>query len=386
MSWAAIASTVIGAGLSAGVAAASKPDLVNPATTSRRVSLASLRALPGQRQVELAARLGIPVDYATGRRLPGYENRQVSLTDALAQGYINQGQYDEAIRGRSGRNQAGRVIGPDIAPKRPEDLISIRVPTGGLETRHADFTGYGDADVQGKLAQAMAEIQLGLQQKYGTQFIEEAKKQEALADPEGTAARALLAEKINAMDEARRTRERPVADTLEAQMRDELARGRAVDPEAAAAAESILARRGDTTLKAGDVTNELQAGPLGDERLRQRLQEGIGYYGSGQSPTDAAYREEQQSLANMASFLRGQTPQSQFGSLRAGQQGASPMPQGPSLPGVSPDLVGQSQNAGLQNYQSGIRSLTSQVNPFFAGLNAIVQGIGTYQAAQRRAT
>lgn len=381
----AVLAAIISAGLSAGLAYATRPEFADPAQSTRATVLASLRALPGQRAVEQAARLGTRVDYPTGKSQRTYENRSMSLQDALAGGHISQTEYNRLVNPASSAYRGNLQTGDPVDPA--TTMIDVRVPTGvRQQTREADFTGYGDADIQGRLARAMAENGLELQEKYGLQFVEEALRQQALADPEGTEARALLADKINEMEAARKERQRPVASRLDAQIADELARGRDVDPEADEIARAVLARRGGTTLAGGDITGELESGPLGDERLRQRIQKGTGYLSSGVSPEDAAYREEQQSLANMASFLAGRTPQSQFSNLSGGQQGAAPQFRGPSLPGVDPNLQQNATQAGLGNYSQNIRNVSTQVSPWFAGLSGVVNLASAYAGQPQQRT
>lgn len=375
---AGLVTAVVGAGLSAGLSAASAPHYADPASSSRKVSLAQLKALPGQRMVEQAARLGQSVDYPTGKMTPHFEQRQMTIQEAFDQGLISQQRYQQELNGAP--VSKGRPNGTPA--RRPEDTISVQVKTGMTpETRHADFTGYGDADVQGKLAHQMAAIQLGLQQKYGTDFAAEAAKQAALADPEGTAARALLADKINEMDAARKTRVRPVATTLDAQIMDELNRGKSIDPETQAAIEATLARRGDSSLTGGDVERELEAGPYGEQRQAERIQKAMAHLGSGTSATDASFRDELQSMANMSNFLGNRTPTSQFNNLSAGQQGASPGVQGPALPLLNPNGQQLATQAGNMGYAAGVQQAAHQISPWFVGLNALVQGASTAGAA-----
>lgn len=379
--WAGIITAVVGAGLSAGLAAASAPDFPDPTKSSRATVLAALRALPGQRAVEQAARLGTSVDYPTGRMVRQFETRNMSLASALKEGFITQQEYNRHLNSTLTQGKGG--VGPPNSNIDPNTtMIDVQIPKGSVaETRHVDFTGYGDADIQGRLARANAANTLELQQKYGEDFAREALRQQALADPEGTAARALLADKINEMEAARKTRERPVAEALDRSVMDEVDLGRGVDSATQDAIARTLARRGDTTLETGDVSDEMARGLQGEERLRQRLQKGTGYLSSGVSPEDAAYREEQQSLANMANFLGGRTPQSQFSSLSGGQQGASPQARAPGLPGVDPNLMQQGAQAGLQNYSAGVRAAANQVSPWFAGLNLAVNGANAAGAA-----
>jgi len=354
MSWAAIGATVAGAALSAGVAYASQPDYGNPSKSSRKVVLAQLKALPGQRKVEAAAKLGIPVDYQTfGKKKVTIEK---PIDQALKDGDITPVEYNRyAANGQK--------------------MAKVRIPQGAVQ--HADFTGYGDADIEGQLAKDMAQNQLELQQKYGEDFAKLAREQAALADPEGTAARGMLADKIMEMDEARKTRQRPVATMLDAQIGGDVDLGRDLDPESEAAIREVLARRGDTTSGLDGVSQYLQDGPEGDARIAGRLRRGMAYQSSGQSPEDQAYREEQQSMADMASFLGGRTPQSQFGALQAGQQGASPMPRGGALPNVQPNINQMGAQAGLQRYGQGVQAVAGNVSPWFAGLSLAAKGIAT---------
>lgn len=382
MSWAAIAAAVVGAGVSVGAAAASAPEYANPASSSRKVSLAALKALPGQRQVEAMARLGQKGDYQADNWL--------SPKQAFQQGFIDEAQYKRLRKAEKESGQSffegltknfyKNVLTDSAIPGGALGDAALRVSDGhikiNVQKRRADFTGYGDADVQGKLARQMAEIQLDLQKKYGTDFVDEARKQQELADPEGTAARKLLASEINRVEEERKTRQRPVAGALDAQVLGELDRGTGLDDASTAAIESVLRERGGN-LGAEDIATELESGPAGEARKAARVQKAMSYLSSGASPEDAAFREKQTSLANMASFLSGRTPQSQFASLSGGQQGASPTPQGPGLPNVQGGMPGMADNAALQNYSQGIRATANNVSPWFAGLSLLTKGLAT---------
>lgn len=372
---AGILTAVVGAGLSAGLAAASAPDYANPASSSRKVSAAQLRALPGQRQVEQAARLGQKVEYDTGKVTPKWEKKEMSAAEALRLGYITKVKYDQVTKSSRGARGNGPLT-PTLDPE--TTMVNVRVKAAPKAvTRTADFTGYGEADVQGKVARSMAEIGLDLQKKYGADFVAEAKRQQELADPEGTAARRLMADEINRMEEERKTKQRPVAGMLDSQVIGELQRGTGLGDPATASIEQVLRDRGDTTVGAGDIAGELESGPEGEARKQARVQKALSYLSSGASPEDAAYREKQQSLANMASFLGGRTPQSQFKSLSGGQQGAAPQPVGPALPNVGPGGQAQANVAGLETYAQGIRNTANNVSPWFAGLSLLTKGLST---------
>ena len=386
----AILSAIIGVALSsaasAGLAYASQPDVVDPAKSSRKTVLASLRALPGQRQVEAASRLGTKVDYSA--------NNWLTPRQAFKQGWIDHDTYQKLREKENAMDSSGfleggpfgggagiNVLSDLIAPGSSMGYLAetpLRAENGKIRInvgkRRADFTGYGDADVQGKLAREMAGVTLDLQKKYGEDFATEAAREAELADPEGTAARELLAQKIMTMEAQRHDRQRPVAGALDESVRADLSRGSGVDDDVKRILEETLARRGDTSLAGGDVATELEGGLSGEQRLQQRLQKGLGYLSSGVSPEDAAYREEQQSMANMSSFLGGRTPQSQFASLSAGQQGASPGVRSGALPNVDPNLMQNAATAGAGGYSAGVRSAASQVSPWFVGLSTLLNG------------
>lgn len=346
MSWAAVTSAVVVAGASAGIAAASAPNFPDAQKSSRRTVLAALNALPEQKKIDAAAKLGQSVEFNFGKKKPVYE--EMPIEEARNSGKISQVEYAKLL-------QDGKT--------------TVSVQTGWKQgTKTADFTGWGDADIQGELQRQLAEVELDLQKKYGKDFIAEALKQQALADPEGTEARGMLADQINSM--ADRERKRPVATALDSQIFDEVKRGRELDDDSLAAIAETLKRRGDTTIQTGDVEHKLEAGPEADARLRARLGKAMGYYGSGVTPTDVNYRDKQQTLANMASFLNGRTPQSQFSSLAGGQQGAAPQPQAAPTVGLPGNLTGVAQGGAVGQYQAGVKAAANSVSPWFAGLSA----------------
>jgi hypothetical protein len=358
--WAAVAAAVVGAAANAGVAYASQPNLPNAANSSRRTVLAALRTLPGQRMVDMAARLGTSVDFPTGKLRGIYTDKPIA--QALADGDISQTTYNSYLA---------------------KGYITTKVLTGSTpETRHADFTGFGDADVQGKMADQMARIQLATQAKYGKGFLASEQALQAQADPEGTAARALLADEIQRTMAEREGTAHPVADTLAGQIQDELSRGREMTPDVARIVDQVKARRvagGDAPTE--DIALQLNSGPAGDARIQDRLQRALSHLTSGSTPEDIAYRTKQQDLANMAAFLGGRTPQSQFGALSGAQRGAAPVPQGPALIGPNPNTQSIGQAGALQNYTAAARNVAGQVSPWFAGLSAITRGAGVAGAA-----
>jgi len=352
MSMAAIGASVAGAAVAAGLAYATRPtfDQPNLAASGRRGVEADLRTLPGRRMLENAARLGTAVDYPTGRRIPIYPDG----THGTPSG------------------EGGAL-----------DLLAVRYEP---EMRHADFTGMGDADVASELARRSAELQLDLSRRYGDQFIDSARAQEEASDPLGTQARHLLYDEITKREEHRGETDRPVAKELDAQILEDLKTGRGLDTDQSAAVQDVLNRRGGTgSIGADEAGGTLETGIAtglsGEARLQQRLQHAMSYLGSGATPEDVDYRERQQSLADMASFLSGQTPTAQFRNLSGGQQGAAPQIQGPALPGPNPNAATLGQAGAVQSFNDRVRAQASTVSPWFAGLSALTRGAGSVVAA-----
>jgi hypothetical protein len=322
--------------------------------------------------VDIAARLGVPVDYPTGRIVPKYAEK--TLQQALTDGDITQSVFDKYLNAKSASGNASWT---------PDSTIRVRVGSEP-ETAHADFTGYGDADTQGKLVRSMAQIQLDLSRKYGDQFIDEAKKQEELANPQGTEARRLLASEINRLEDARANTARPVADTLDAQILAELKSGKGTAPDTDAAVANVLAQRAASgqggSVGAGDINTELESGPAGQRRLNEREQKAMAYLTSGATPEDVDYRRRQQSMANMASFLRGQTPEAQFQQLSGGQQGAAPTAHAPGVVGSNPNIDQLGNQAGLQQANLATSGNANQAT-WFSGLSALLKGINVAGSA-----
>lgn len=355
MSWAAIGASVAGAvvagGLSAASASAMQPHAPNAATSGRKGVLADLRTLPGRRALENAARLGIAVDYPTGRRTPIYGPAPV-------------------YRDGRGIVQHGT---PQIVGYTPE-------------VRHVDFSGMGDADVQATVARITAEHGLETQQRYGEDFARTARQQADLADPLGSAARVRLHEELMQREQGREDKPHPVADELNTQIEQDLQRGRAISPEAQKLIAEMTARRGGA---AGGVTanieGDLSTNAGAEQRLQQRDQHGLSFLSSGATPEDVDYRRRQQSLADMSSFLAGRGPTAQFQSLSSAgaRGGATPQFRGPALPGPNPNAAALGQQGALTNYGQQVQQVTGNVNNWFAGLTTALRGAGAVVAANQ---
>lgn len=402
MSFAAIGiglgTTIVGTALQSALAPG-QPAAPNLAAANRAGVEADINTLASRRAIERAAALGLPVSTV----MPSGKTNTVHLwtnplTDKLekydptqwTQGTKNyQALYDklkangvkdpERVSGQGGMSPIqsaiqGRVWG---GTTKQEDLN---------QTVSADFTGTGEIQQAAQYAKDMAASNLALQQKYGTQFIEEALRQEELADPEGTAARKLLAEKITKMNGQPRPVS-PLATDLDAQVGAELQRGAVLNPDTLSQIEGTLRSRGGFDQPAtGDVTTPLTTGAAGEARRAARQQKALSWLSSGATPEDVEYRNQQQNLANMGAFLAGQSPVAIFGQLSGAQQGTTPQITGQPLSSVNPNAGASGMSTALTNYRTATANAANNVNDWLGGLGLALKGASAIGTASTKTT
>ena len=268
-------------------------------------------------------------------------------------------------------------------------------PTG--EYRTADFTGAGDVDVTKAVTQALNELapgqaaqQLAIAQQFGTAFAEQRRKELGALDPN----RYRLYESFlkgleqqaqapgQAVTEAP-TYERvglPVSpqDTgaaaqmrsdLERQVAAGLAQAGTIDPSLMRAAQQAVRARGTAT---GNILGNLQAFREANAVAQaianadvQRRSQALGLLQSGQTTSDVANRQAQESFQNIlaATGQRNTALQQSFAGQMAAQQ--------------------QRQNVGQQNIANiqsalGLQPIVSQA----AQLGALQQGASPFAAPQ----
>ena len=229
---------------------------------------------------------------------------------------------------------------------------------------YADFTGFGEADVQGKIAEDYADLMIELGDKYGLQFVEEARKQLELSDPEGMAAREKMGQMIE--QQADETPERPVADLIDQQVGEQLEAGNRLDAMSRdvldASLQDALRARGQTG-SVDQFAQPMETGLAGDARRQAGIQKALGWLSSGATPEDVQFRREQQNLANMGAYIGGRTPQAEFANLSGAQQGATPMRGGSQLPTMNQNAGQSSQQAALNDWQTQMGYAANQANP-----------------------
>ena len=242
---------------------------------------------------------------------------------------------------------------------------------------YADFTGFGEADVQGKIAEDYADLVIELGDKYGQQFVEEARKQLELSDPEGMAAREKMGQMIE--QQAEETPERPVADLMDQQVGEQLEAGNRLDAMSRdvldASLQDALRARGQTG-SVDQFAQPMETGLAGDARRQAGIQKALGWLSSGATPEDVQFRREQQNLANMGAYIGGRTPQAEFANLSGAQQGATPMRGGSQLPTMNQNAGQSSQQAALSDWQTQMGYEANQANPWMAGLSGLL-GVGS---------
>lgn len=329
---------IAGLAISAGATAYSlanapgQPTAPNLASANRAVSNASAALLPVQRQMEALAQQGAAGDV----NMPWTEQRQVQVVQ---------------MPGLGGRN--GNIGGYTI-PYVPEEwqpggryahlgiqpnVVTTTQPVQH-QTMHVDFTGVGSADVQGEVARQMAKAQLALSGKYDPQYIEEALREEKLADPMGFDARAKESELIQKL--INNPPGHPVADLLQSQMEDKINAANSGHltkdsrEQLDSSVQVALAARGGASPTA-DFERPLVTGFAGEQRKQAAAGAANAWLASGQTPEDVDYRRHEQEIADLSAEINGATPQSQFLSLSNGGAGPVPLTQTQPMSQLGPN-------------------------------------------------
>jgi hypothetical protein len=367
--------TIAAAG--AGISAALAPGVPGVSLDNGAGARAEAETLPSQRRVASAAAQGIPMSVPTGRTKQKKVVQQfISISGS--------GKPNKPLFART-----GKMPGNGFVPYKPEEWqpggkyyqdgvkpqpFEWTVTTNEPETVEMDFTGYGDADVQAKLADQMASMYLELGAEYGPKFIEETRRQLEIADPQGVAARDKLFELTQ--QQAKRNPVSPVSELLQRQIGEQVTAGRGLDAGAAQGVDAAVA--GANADRGGDMNARLlkdamTRGAEGDARQAEAIRKGTAWLASGLSPNDVQYRARQQNLANLGSFIQGRTPTSQFGSLSNAQAGATPFQPGAALPQMQNNTPGY-RNLQLSGWGAQLERDANSANPWMAGLSTLFQG------------
>jgi hypothetical protein len=330
----------------------------------------------------------------------------------------------------------------------------VRVPIykNGKETgeyRTVNFSGMSDIDATRETARALASLapeqtkaQLDLAKEYGTQFAEQRRAELSAADPERyklydkflqdigqrsiaeTAPAAPTYERVGMPTGPQDTGEAAnIRSNLERQISAGLAQAGTLDPAMIRAAEQAVRARGTAT---GNILGNLsafrEARAVGEAIANadvQRRQQALGLLQSGQTTSDVANRQaqesfqnilaatgqrntaqqqtfagqmasqqqrqgaQQQNIANIQSALGLQPIVSQAAQLGGLQQGASPFASPQYIQGMQQASPGQLLQTGssfaLQNAQNAFQA--SQANSPLAIVKGVTSAIGALGSA-----
>lgn len=391
--WGAISAAAAVGGLGLGIAQASRgqPGAPDYAGTTAAGIRADAETLADRRRMERAARLGIDLgEVETGP--PQYRNVQTEQVNLWEEGI-----RPKAVRGADGkldfRATLQGIPAGGWVPYVEEDWLpggkyyqeGKGLPTNrktvnelkwDVGTTQADFTGLGDADIQGAQAEEMAAGLLQFQKDYAPRFIEAARREREIADPEGVAAEKKLADLIQQDAKNADMAQRPIADELDRQLTEDMAAGgRLTDEQDARLRRSLVESqltRGDTTLDPSALKEWLNTQDL--QREINRQQRSTASLTSGTTPEDVRYRRNQQVLSNMGAFRRGETPVAQFASLSGAQTGAAPFRPGQPLVGANPQAGAQAAQGALSQYGQVSNEAANSANPWTAALGFALQG------------
>lgn len=249
--------------------------------------------------------------------------------------------------------------------------------TGQME--EVDFTGLGEADTGGAYAEKMAAKILEVQKKFGADFIKQANEQLRLSDPQGTAARDSLYNEI--MSRLGQPVDSPVADSLEAQILKELQAGANLDGDVMREMDQYLIgqqlERGGSYGKADEFQRASNIGQAADARRSQRQQKAAAFLAGGFGKDERNYRKSQQDMANLSSFMAGQTPTAQFQQLSGAQNAAAPFVAGAPGPTLNPNAGPMGAQYAQGVWQTQANNAAQQGNPWLQGLGLGLQGLGT---------
>jgi hypothetical protein len=369
-------------------AAQGAPKIPGGASSSKAVADAQAAALPIQKGLAAAEaqggealNFGYTTSTASADQRAGIQNRIADLNGLLDAG---------SKPGQNALSPEGKAIYTGQIKALQSQLEQL--PAGGgtiykdsngkivpREEAVANFKGYGTADIEGKLAGQMTDIQTNLGAKYGKQFAQEARTEAQQADPMGFAARQKELDLINnEIDKPMPIN--PMATTLDQRMAERVKAGSGLDDMSRNLLDEAVSRsnadRGGST-SAGDVAGIMSTGNEGAARRQAGTTAAGAWLSSGATPEDVAYRREQQNLANLGSFIGGQTPQSQFQNLSGASQGAAPFypgQPGPTQPNNA-STVGPAYSVAA--WQKQLAGQSGQANSWMAGLSSIMSGVSS---------
>lgn len=256
--------------------------------------------------------------------------------------------------------------------------LGQKITIGGKEY---DFTGLGQADTAETVSDSMAATLLELQREKSPALIAQRLQELKAADPKGYAARQELFDKI--MAEARSNPDRPLSTATSKLIQDELAKGVgfADAKQKQDVQEAVRGKQVKGGIFRGEAPTSEEAKTVvgaGEQLRNQRQQAALDLVQSGSTPEEIAYRQMQQSLANLGSFVNGQTPTAQFGQVSAASAGPVKIGTGGvNTNTFNPNAAGQGVSNSLSNWNTSQTWNNAQANPWLSGLSTAFNTVGT---------
>lgn len=384
--WATVATVAAAAVGIAGTAyaATNQPGVTSASASSRQAAEAAASALPYQRGLAAAEQQGgsaLRIGYTqstNGAQLQASLNKQLSKLQAqLAKESGDNGRPGRATRIQGQIDDLKAQLASVPTDGSPVYLNKKGKPVSASEAL-ADFKGYGTADIEGKLARRMADMQIELGKKYGTDFAKQATAEARLSDPLGFAARDRQYEMLQ--DEEKNPLPiNPLSGTLQNQIDAQVKAGSGLDSMSRDVLDAAVARaqadRNGMGPSADSVAGNMSTGMEGAARREAGITKGQQFIGSGATPADIEYRRTQQMLADQGAFVNGQSPEAQFQSLSGASQGATPFVPGQSLPSTA--NTSGAPAYGLAAWQAQLK----QPNSWMAGVSTALNSLSAASKA-----
>lgn len=250
-----------------------------------------------------------------------------------------------------------------------------------IDGKDYDFTGVGQADTAAKVSDQMAQTLLQITKEKSPELIAQRLKELQAADPQGYAARQQLFDKI--MADANANQDRPLSQATNQLIQDELAKGVGFsdDKQKREYQDSIRGGQVKSGIYLGNTKAREEAGGMinaGEALRSQRQQNALDLVQSGSTPEDIAYRKLQQTLANLASFSNGTTPEAQFGQVSAAGSGpVSFNGNGVNTDLYNPNAAGQGINNSLQSFQTSQVQKQNTPNPWTNAFSSAFNAVGS---------
>lgn len=364
--WVAVGVSVSAVSVGMGAASAAgafSPDPQNLSASSQEMARVQAQMLPEVRRLQAAATLG--------QNINSLSTEDQTRLDLINQQIATlQGQLDKTDNTQTGKN----VINNKGSVKKK--IAELQKEASLISGKKIDFTGFGQADVQGQIMKDLAKGQLESEQKYDPQFIAAQLKQQKEADPQKFAAREALYKSIQ--EQIGNTPQSPVSQEMNRQVQERVHAGSMLTPEEQSMLDRAVMERGGTSGES-DFSGALTTGLAGTQREMANAGAGMNWLASGTTPDDIKYRSEQQNLRNLANYYSGKTPQSQFNQLSGGSVGSTPLAQAPAMPSANMNAGQQGAAGSLMGYEQQML----QANPWMAGISSILNtGTAAIKAMQ----